>query len=717
MAGENPRAKGLIAVIQANQGAILPVSVLMSLLIIVVPLPTAMMDLLLSFNILLGVLVLVATMTIPRPMDFFVFPTILLATTLFRLVLNIATTRLILTNAASEGSLAAGHVVEAFGNFVAGGNLVLGIVIFVILFIVQFVVINKGSVRTSEVAARFALDAMPGKQMAIDADLNAGMIDEQEAKHRREEISQMADFYGSMDGASKFVRGDAIAGLLITAVNILGGLALGILYYGMPAFEALEVFTKLTIGDGLVTSIPAMLLSLAAGFLVTRQSKPTDLGKTLSSQLFTSSPQALTIAGGAMGSMAILGLVGTGLPFLPLSFLAVCCFAGAYLMSNESRRTEQKVADEKQKTEQAAQRRPQEKIEDTLKLDTLELEVGYALIPLADRRKGGDLEDRIVLIRKQLATELGMILPGVRLRDNPNIEPNDYMIKLKGVEIERGIAFPGHYMAIDTGTTGERVNGIKTKDPLFGQDAYWIDAATKERAELVGYTVVEAAHVLTTHLTETIKRHAADLLNRERVAQLIEVVKQSAPKVVEEVVPDILKVGDVQRVLQNLLREGVSIRDLESILETLGDYAPKTKDPDILTEYVRHRLSRSICERYRDAKRTIHVVTLDPMTEDMIAAGIEHTDRLTVKLSPQVIRGINDAIAAEVKSLAAANRPLILLVGPACRAGIKQMTTPLIPTLVVLSYNEITRDTRIESVGMVSYQARQAAGKPQAPAA
>jgi flagellar biosynthesis protein FlhA len=386
-------------------------------------------------------------------------------------------------------------------------------------------------------------------------------------------------------------------------------------------------------------------------------------------------------------------------------------------MSNESRRTEQKVADEKQKTEQAAQRRPQEKIEDTLKLDTLELEVGYALIPLADRRKGGDLEDRIVLIRKQLATELGMILPGVRLRDNPNIEPNDYMIKLKGVEIERGIAFPGHYMAIDTGTTGERVNGIKTKDPLFGQDAYWIDAATKERAELVGYTVVEAAHVLTTHLTETIKRHAADLLNRERVAQLIEVVKQSAPKVVEEVVPDILKVGDVQRVLQNLLREGVSIRDLESILETLGDYAPKTKDPDILTEYVRHRLSRSICERYRDAKRTIHVVTLDPMTEDMIAAGIEHTDRLTVKLSPQVIRGINDAIAAEVKSLAAANRPLILLVGPACRAGIKQMTTPLIPTLVVLSYNEITRDTRIESVGMVSYQARQAAGKPQAPAA
>lgn len=705
------RVDGWIGRLQANQGVILPVSVLLCLFIIVVPLPTSVMDLLLSTNILLSVLILVATMTVSRPMDFFVFPTVLLATTLFRLCLNIATTRLILTNAATHGDLAAGHVVNAFGNFVAEGNLILGIVIFLILFLVQFIVINKGSVRTSEVAARFALDGMPGRQMAIDADLNAGSIDEKEAKVRREEISQMADFYGSMDGASKFVRGDAVAGLLITAVNIIGGLALGILYYGMPAGLAVQIFTKLTIGDGLVTSIPAMLLSLAAGFLVTRQSKSVDLGKTLGSQLFASSPQALTIAGGAMTALAILGLAGTGLPTLQLSFLAVACFGGVYFLRNQA--AVQTARDQEAQVKLSAQRRPPERVEDALKLDALELEVGYALIPLADKRKGGDLEERIVLIRKQLAAELGLILPGVRLRDNPNIEPNDYVIKLKGSRIERGTVYPSHYMAIETGTTGEKISGMPTKDPLFGQDAYWIEASQKERAEMLGYTVVEASHVLTTHLTETIKRHAADLLNRERVAQLVDVVKQTAPKVVDEVTPDPLKLGDIQRVLQNLLREGVSIRDLESILETLGDYAVKTKDPDILTEYVRHRLSRALCEKYRDANRNLYVVTLDPSTEDMISAGIEHTDRLNVKLSPQVIRGVNEAIAAEVKKLMTQGKPAVLLVGPQCRAGIKQMTLTMIPALAVLSYNEVTRDTIVESVGMASYQpkaSRQAAG-------
>jgi flagellar biosynthesis protein FlhA len=708
MASEPPPGKGLIGMMQENQGLVLPVTVLMCLIIVVVPLPTAVMDLLLSVNILLSVLILVATMTVARPIDFFVFPTVLLATTLYRLVLNIATTRLILTNAAEQGSLAAGHVVDAFGNFVAGGNLILGIVIFIILFIVQFVVINKGSVRTSEVAARFALDGMPGRQMAIDADLNAGTIDEKEAKARREEISQMADFYGAMDGASKFVRGDAIAGILITAVNIVGGLLLGVLYYSMPVAEAAEIFTRLTIGDGLVSAIPAILLSLAAGFLVTRQSKATDLGKTLTSQLFTSSPQALNIAGGAMASLALLGLAGTGLPAIPLSFLAACCFGGSYFIRQEKTRTEQVMAQEKAQRDKAPVR-PPEKIEDALKLDALELEVGYALIPLADRRKGGDLEDRIVLIRKQLATEFGMILPGVRLRDNPNIEPNDYLIRLKGIEVERGTVYPGHFLAIDTGASTEKIGGLKTKDPLFGQDAYWIDAVTKERAELLGYSVIEAAHVLTTHLTDTIKRHAADLLNRERVAALIDVVKATSPKVVEEVVPDLMKIGDIQRVLQGLLREGVSIRDMETILETLGDYAARTKDPDILIEYVRHRLSRSICEKYRDAGRTMHVVTMDPTTEDLIAGGIEHTDRLNVKLSPQVIRGISEAIANEVKRLAQQGRPMILLVGPTCRAGIKHMTLQTVPNLIVLSYNEITRDTRIEAVGMVSYQPRPAA--------
>ncbi|MBY0589382.1 flagellar biosynthesis protein FlhA [bacterium] len=711
MASESTKSTGLVSILEENQGLVLPITVLMCLIIVVVPLPTAVMDLLLSINILLSVLVLVGTMTIARPIDFSVFPTVLLATTLYRLVLNIATTRLILTNAAEQGSLAAGHVVDAFGNFVAGGNLILGIVIFIILFIVQFVVINKGSVRTSEVAARFALDGMPGRQIAVDADLNAGTIDEKEAKARREEISQMADFYGAMDGASKFVRGDAIAGILITAVNIVGGLTLGVFYYNMPVAAAAEIFTRLTIGDGLVTAIPAILLSLAAGFLVTRQSKSTDLGKTLTAQLFTSSPQALNIAGGSMASLAMLGLAGTGLPAIPLSFLAACCFGGSYLLRQEKSRVEREVAQDKALKEKSPTR-PPEKIEDALKLDALELEVGYGLIPLADRRKGGDLEDRIVLIRKQLAIEFGMILPGVRLRDNPNIEPNDYLIRLKGIEIDRGTVYPGHFLAIDTGTSAEKINGLKTKDPLFGQDAYWIDAATKERAELLGYSVIEAAHVLTTHLTDTIKRHGADLLNRERVSQLIDVVKQNSPKVVEEVVPDLMKIGDIQRVLQGLLREGVSIRDMESILETIGDYAARTKDPDILIEYVRHRLSRSICEKYRDTTRTIHAVTMDPATEDMIAGGIEHTDRLNVKLSPVVIRGISEAIASEVKRLAQQGRPMILLVGPTCRAGIKQMTMQTIPNLIVLSYNEITRDTRIEAAGMVSYQQRSPARQP-----
>lgn len=712
MAQDAPRVGGWMGFVQANQGVILPVSVLLCLLIIVVPLPTTAMDLLLSTNILLSILILVATMTIARPMDFFVFPTVLLATTLFRLCLNIATTRLILTNAVERGELAAGHVIYAFGNFVAAGNLILGIVIFVILFIVQFVVINKGSVRTSEVAARFALDGMPGRQMAIDADLNAGTIDEQEARRRREEISQMADFYGAMDGASKFVRGDALAGLLITAVNIVGGLALGVLYYQMPAAQAMQVFTKLTIGDGLVTSIPAMLLSLAAGFLVTRQSKATDLGKTLSAQLFTSSPQALTVAGGAMASLAFLGLVGTGLPTAQLSFLAAACFSGAYFLGrNQSRRQAKRVEEEQKQA--AAQRRPPERVEDALKLDALEIEVGYALIPLADKRKGGDLEDRIVSIRRQLAAELGWILPGVRLRDNPNIEPNDYVFKLKGAVVERGSVFPHRFLAIDAGAASGPVEGVKTKDPLFGQDAYWIEAHERERAEMAGYTVVEAAHVLTTHFAETAKRHAAELLNRERVVQLIDVVKQSSPKLVEEVVPDQLKTGDVQRVLQNLLREGVSIRDMETILETLGDYAGKTKDPDILSEYVRHRLSRSICEKLRDAQGSLHVVTLDPATEDMVAAGVEHADRMTVKLSPPVLRSLCEAIALEVKKLSSQGRPPVLLVGPQCRAALKQATAQAIPSLAVLSYNEVTRDTVVESVGMASLQGasdRQPAG-------
>lgn len=703
MAEGSRSGPGWAAWLQASQGMIFPLTVLGSLVIFVLPLPPWGMDLLLSLNIGLSVLVLLATVTLKSPMEFSAFPTVLLATTLFRLVLNVASTRLILVNAARDGELAAGHVIAAFGDFVARGNLVLGIIIFIILSLIQFMVINRGSTRTSEVAARFALDGMPGKQMAIDADLNAGIINEQEAKRRREEISAQADFYGSMDGASKFVRGDAIAGILITIVNIVGGLAVGSLYYNMPLARAAEVYTKLTIGDGLVSQIPAMLLSLAAGFLVTRQSAPVNLSRQLAGQLFFANPQTLDIAGAFIGILALSAPI-TGLPFFQLALVSASSLVGAYFLRQrrqveEVRRSES----ERVKATQEA-RRPAEKIEDVLRLDPLELEVGYGLIPLADKRKGGDIEERIVLIRKRLANELGMILPGVRLRDNPNLEPNDYQIRLRGVPVAKGTAFPGHYLAIDTGMTSGKLQGIATIDPLFGQQAYWIDPNQRERAELMGYSVIEASHVVTTHLTETIKKYAADLLNRERVQSLINVVKEVSPQVVSEVTPELLKLGDIQRVLQNLLRENVSIRDLETILETLGDYAPKTKDVDVLTEYVRHRLSRSICQQYRDADGLLKVITLDPALEDMIAAGIEHTDRLTVKLSPAVMEGIGRAIAEEVKTLLSQNRPSVLLVGPQIRPAVRQMTAPMIPSLAVLSFNEITRDTKVEMVGVVNYQ-------------
>ncbi|QDU63490.1 Flagellar biosynthesis protein FlhA [Planctomycetes bacterium Pan216] len=696
---------GLIGFVEANQGLVFPLTLLGSLAILFIPLPPAFMDVLLSISITVSVLILMATVTVKSPTEFTVFPTVLLATTLFRLVLNIATTRLIMSNAAADGSLAAGSVIQAFGNFVAGGNIILGIVIFTIVVVVQFVVINRGSVRTSEVAARFALDGMPGRQMAIDADLNAGIIDEREAKRRRDEITQQADFYGSMDGAGKFVRGDAVASIIITIINIIGGLLIGTLQYGMPVADAAQIFTILTIGDGLVSQVPATLLSIAAGMLVTRQSTEVDLGKLIGRQVLLSNNLALIAAGLFLAAMAASGpILGTGLPWLPLGALSAACFFAANFLKEEKRREDTKKAEEDDRKKEAPAPRKQERPEDALRLDILELEVGYALIPLADKRKGGDLEERIVLIRKQLASELGIILPGVRLRDNPNLPPNDYQVKLKGSVISRATAYPGHFMAIDTGITTGKLQGIKTTDPIFEQTAYWIDPSQRERAEMLGYTVIEASNVVTTHLTDTIKRTAAELLNRDRVASLVEVVKETSPAVVAEVIPDMLKMGDVQRVLQNLLREGISIRDMETILETLGDYAARTKDPEILTEYVRHRLSRWICQQYRDQDRVLRVVSLEPALEDMIAAGIDQTDRTTVRLSPVAMEGIGRAIFEQVRKLLEQNRPAVLLVVPQIRTALKQMTLQMIPNLIVLSYNEVTRDTKIEVVGVASYQ-------------
>jgi flagellar biosynthesis protein FlhA len=676
------------------QDLVLPVGLIASVLVILVPLPASLMDVLLSANVTVAVIMLLTTIYVRTPLEFSIFPSLLLATTLFRLVLNVATTRLVLTQGSTAGLSAAGEVIRAFGEFVAGDNVVVGLIIFVIIVVIQFVVITKGATRISEVAARFALDGMPGRQMAIDADLNAGIIDEKEAQRRRQEITRQADFFGAMDGASKFVRGDAVAGIMITLINIVGGLVIGVLEGGMSISQAAEVFTKLTIGDGLVSQVPAFLISLAAGLLTTRSSYDTNLPAEFLQQLF-SRPQALAVAGGFLGMLTF-----TNLPTIPLLVLGGGCVGLAVALRKKTAKVHA-VEEAKQKADAA--KPPAERVEDFLLVDPMEVEIGVGLIRLADPSRGGDLLERIHRIRQNVAGEIGIILPKVRIRDNFQLEQQQYRLKIAGVPVAEGLVQPTMLLAMDSGMTTGKVPGYAVREPAFGTAALWIQPAHREQAELHGYTVVEPGAVIATHLTETIRKHADEILTRDSTKHLIEELKKTSPAVVEELIPGQMKLAEVQQILQMLLREQVSVRQLSAILEALGDYAPRSRDPILLTELVRARLARSICSRYRAADGKLCVVTLDPALEDRIRAGFDHTERgMFIRMSPQAIETTCRLIGAQMEKLARQNRQPVLLVNPQIRAALKQMSASHLPNLVVLSYNEITRDTKIESVAMVS---------------
>src|SRR5687768_6021497 len=639
-------ANPILLKLQENRGMIFPLAFVSLLLVLLIPLPPPVLDLLLVCNITLSVVILVTTIYVQSPLEFAVFPSLLLAVTLFRLVLNVATTRLILTaNGATPEAAqhAAGEVVMAFSHFVAGGSLAVGIIIFIIIFVIQFVVITKGGTRISEVAARFTLDAMPGKQMAIDADLNSGNITEAEARTRREAVSQEADFYGAMDGASKFVRGDAIAAVVITFVNILGGLYVGMVENNWELKGSAALYTKLTIGDGLVSQVPAFIVSLAAGLIVTRTSSKSNLGDEMLGQIFAK-PKALIVAAAFLSLLAF-----TGLPKPPLLILGACCAGLAFVLTrNADRRATAAAAVEHEKVASAA--KEPEKVEKLLDLDTMELEVGYGLVRLVDAAKGGDLLDRISLIRRQVAMELGIIVPPVRIRDNLQLQANDYIVKIKGQAVAKGVTYPEQFLAMDNGATSGAIPGAEqTIEPAFGLPAYWITESQRSQAELLNYTVVEATSVLATHLTEIIKRHAGELLTRQEVKNLLDNLKTRVPALVEEIVPTQVKPGELQKVMQNLLRERVPVRDLETILETLGDFAGRTKDLDVLTEYVRNALARSICKQYVDETDRIWCVTLDPTLEDLINGHIERSERgVSNTMPPKTAQQIVSSLAARV---------------------------------------------------------------------
>jgi flagellar biosynthesis protein FlhA len=709
----------LIARFRKARTLLVPIGFIALLGVIVVPLPPAVMDILLSANLALAAVILLTTIYVTSPLDFSVLPSLLLGTTLFRLVLNIATTRMILSAEAATPEAAAGvagSVIQTFASLVVGGGddnstIVVGVILFVILIIVQFVVITKGSTRISEVAARFTLDGMPGKQMAIDADLNAGLIDEQTAKSRREEISQEADFYGAMDGAAKFVRGDAVAGIIITIVNIIGGLAVGMALKGWTFIESIEVFTRLTVGDGLVSQLPAFVISIAAGLIVTRSSTRSDLSNELTRQL-TSRGAALGITSGFLAAMGFLGL-----PMVPMLMLSAALGVTAWVVSRaEKRKAAEAVQVERQA---AAAAEPETKpVEAALKVDTLELEVGYQLVRMVDTTQGGDLLDRVASIRRQLAGEMGIVMPPVRIRDNMQLAPQGYALKVRGNAVATGQVYPGQFLAMDSGLASEALPGVKTREPAFGLEATWIEAGQKQRAETLGYTVVDATSVLSTHITEVVKTHSAELLTREETNNLVEQLKQSAPKLVEEVLggdTPMIRPGELQRVLQNLLRERVSIRDMETIVETLGDWSGRTKDLDVLTEYVRNALRRTICSQYAidpavefaddgsPALPKLHCVSLDPVLEDRIAGYVERSGEGTsMSMPPAVANRITGAIVSELNRLTQLGHHPVVLASPQVRAQVRILLEPHLPGAAVLGYNEVSKGVEVESLGMAS---------------
>ncbi len=666
------------------------------LVVMILPLPSFMLDVLLAFNITFALIILLTGMYTLKPLEFSVFPSVLLVTTLFRLSLNVASTRLILLHG-DEGTSAAGQVIKAFGMFVVGGNYVVGFVIFLILVIINFIVITKGAERIAEVSARFTLDAMPGKQMAIDADLNAGLIDEDEAKLRRKDITREADFYGAMDGASKFVRGDAIAGIIITMINILGGLAIGMLQKDMDFATAATTYTVLTIGDGLVSQLPALIISTAAGVMVSRAASDGSMGSEIAKQ-FAVQPRAIALAA---TMVFCFGLV-PGLPHVAFLILGSLMGLLAFVLFKEQARAAQQAEARAEAQAEAAPPAGPEQVEALLPLDVLELEVGYGLIPLVDEEQDGDLLERIRSIRQQLALEMGIVVPPLHVRDNLQLKPGGYAILIKGNEVAEGELMIDYLLAMDPGDAKKPIEGIPTTEPAFNLPALWIPAPRKEEAQFAGYSVVDLSTVIATHLTEVIKSYAYEFLGRQEVQKLLDNLAKTAPKTVEELMAS-LSLGQVQKVLQNLLKERVSIRDLLTIAETLADYAPMSKDPEVLTEYCRQRLARSIVKSLLGpGVKDLHVLTLDPAVEDVITAGIQQTEHGTyLSLDPDKVQAILNGINAQLDHFTKLTQPPVILCSPVVRRHLRKVVERFLPNLVVLSHNELVPELNVHALGVV----------------
>ena len=663
---------------------------LAAIIFLIIPLPSWMLDVMLAFNISMALVILFTCLFVKEVLDMAFFPTILLFTTIFRIALNVSSTKLILTTGNP------GNVVATFGSFVGGNNLVVGSIVFIILIIVQFMVINKGSERVAEVTARFTLDAMPGKQMAIDADLNTGAINDEEAKRRREKIQEESSFFGSMDGAVKYVKGDALAGLLITMINIVGGIIMGVMFQGMEIMDAVQRFTILTIGDGLVSQIPSLMIALATGILVTKASKEADFGDVLVRQLF-GLPKVLYMVGGTMLLLA----------FTPLPWQIFIPYGAAFLALGRVIQT--RIGVEAIETEvetgegEAEEIRRPENVVSLLQVDPIELEFGYGIIPLADINQGGDLLDRVIMIRRQVALELGTVVPIIRLRDNIQLNPNQYIIKIKGIQVSEGEILFDHYMAMNPGFVEEEITGIPTVEPSFQLPAVWITESQRERAESLGYTVVDPPSIIATHLTEIIRVHIAELLTRQDVQNLINNLKENNQTLVDELVPKLLGIGEIQKVLQNLLREGISIRDLLTILETLADHAAVTRDVDILTEYVRQSLKRAISAKVFMDGETTSVVTLDPKLEQEIMGSVKQTEQgAYLNMDPERTKGIMDSLGNEITKLENLGRSPIIITSPIVRIYFKRMTEDYYKDLIVVSYNEIDSGVELQSVGMVT---------------
>lgn len=671
---------------------ILGLFIVMTVVLMILQLSGVLISVLITVNLLLALVILFNALFAREALEMSAFPTILLFTTMFRLALNVSSTRAILTG----GPEAAGSVIRTFGEFVGGNNLIVGIIVFFILVLINFMVITKGSERVAEVSARFTLDAMPGKQMAIDADLNSGLIDEMQARKRREKIQDEASFFGSMDGAAKFVKGDAIAGLIVTFINIIGGILIGVMQLGMSTEEALQQYAIVTIGDGLVSQIPALLISLATGILVTKVSKESEISDTIGKQLFAL-PKVMYMAGGVL---VFLGIV-TPLPVVIVSGIGfMTMFAGKKMADNlKVSETEEEISMEEEAAEEI--RKP-ENVINLLQVDPIELEFGYGIIPLADSSQGGDLLDRVVMIRRQIALELGAIVPIIRLRDNIQLSPNQYVIKIKGNVVSDGEILFDHYLAMDPGFVDEQIDGIETIEPAFRLPALWITEGQRERAEAAGYTVVDPPSIIATHLTEVIKSHLGELITRQDVKNLINKVAEENQTLIDELVPKLLGVGEIQKVLTNLLSEGISIRDLVTIFETLADQALLTKDTDVLTEYARQSQKRSISAKFLDEKNQ-QVLTLDPAVESMIMESVKHSEQGTyLALDPAVISEIIEATDLAVRKLTEMGKMPIIITSPILRIYYKRIIQEQLPEVVVISYNEIDASTELQSVGMVS---------------